>query len=66
MWRLTNPARRMPRTFPVSTSRTNVADHAAALGVTGSLIKPSFRVSRRFVAYRAFERVLIGSVPRTR
>jgi hypothetical protein len=31
----------MSRTFPVSTRKTNAAEPAGALGVTGSAIKPS-------------------------
>src|SRR5262249_60822260 len=34
--------------LPASVPRTNAADHAAALGVTGLLTKPSFRVSKMF------------------
>jgi hypothetical protein len=40
--------RRISRTFPASICRTNVADHAAALGVTDSLTKPSSRLSKMF------------------
>jgi hypothetical protein len=36
----------MSRTFPVLISRTNAADHAAALGVTGLAIKPSLAASK--------------------
>jgi hypothetical protein len=38
----------MSRTFLVSIRRANAADHAAALGVTGLLTKPSFRISKMF------------------
>jgi hypothetical protein len=36
--------------LPVSICRTNVADYAAALGVTGSLTKLSFMLSKMFGA----------------
>jgi hypothetical protein len=38
----------MPRPLSASIRRANAADHAAALGVTGLLTKPSFRVSKMF------------------
>jgi hypothetical protein len=38
----------MPQTAPVSIRRTNAAGHAAALGVTGSAIKPSLRLLKMF------------------
>jgi hypothetical protein len=38
----------MSRTFPVSIRRENAADHAPALGMTGLLTKPSFRLSKMF------------------
>ena len=40
----------MSRTCPVLIRTANAADHAAALGVTGSLTKPSFRLSKMFSA----------------
>jgi len=38
----------MSRTFSVSIRKANVADHAATVGVMGSLTKPSFRISNMF------------------
>jgi hypothetical protein len=38
----------MSRTFPISIRTANAADHAAALGVTGLLTKPSFKFSKMF------------------
>lgn len=45
---LTTPSRRMSRPRSASIRRGNAADHAAALGVTGLLTKPLFRVSKMF------------------
>jgi hypothetical protein len=56
---LTNRWRRMPRT---STRPANAADHAAAHGVTGSLIRLSLKTFEDIRSYRAFERTLIGSI----
>jgi len=36
----------MSRIFPVSIETANAADHAAALGVTGLLTKPSLGISK--------------------
>jgi hypothetical protein len=44
---LTKPPRRMSRIFPVSIHTANAGAHAA-LGVTGLLTKPSFRISNVF------------------
>jgi hypothetical protein len=41
-------SKRISRPLSVSICRANAANHAAALGVTGSLTKPSFRVSKMF------------------
>ena len=38
----------MSRTFLVSTHKANAADHAAVLGVTGLLTKPSLGISKMF------------------
>jgi hypothetical protein len=38
----------MSRILPVSICRANAGDHAAALGVTVSLIKPLLRISKMF------------------
>jgi hypothetical protein len=38
----------MSRTSLVTIRSANAADHAAALGVPGSLIKPSLEISRIF------------------
>jgi hypothetical protein len=38
----------MSQTAPVSIRRTNAAGHAAALGVTGSVTKPLFRILKMF------------------
>jgi hypothetical protein len=45
---LPKPSRRMSRTFSKSIRKENVADHAAPVGVMGSLTKPSFRISNTF------------------
>jgi hypothetical protein len=38
----------MSRTFLVSIRKATAADHAAALGVTGLLTKPSLGISKMF------------------
>jgi hypothetical protein len=38
----------MSRPFPVSIRTANAADHGAALGVMGLLIKPWLRLSKMF------------------
>jgi len=38
----------MSRRLPASIRRANAAAHTAALGVTGLLTKPSFRLSKMF------------------
>src|SRR5262249_35791952 len=45
---LTNPARKMSRTFPVLIRRATAAAHAVAPGVTGLPTKPSLRPSNMF------------------
>jgi hypothetical protein len=45
---LTNPSWKISRTFPATVRKIKAADHAATLGVTGLLTKPSSRLSNVF------------------
>jgi hypothetical protein len=47
MWR-PDESVEVSRTFLATICKTNAADHAAALGVTGLLTKASFRFSKMF------------------
>jgi hypothetical protein len=48
MWRPNEPVGKISRTFPATVCKTNAADHAATLGVTGLLTKPSSMLSNVF------------------
>ncbi len=48
MWRPNEPVAEDVLSLPGTICKTNAADHAAALGVTGLLTKPSSRLSNMF------------------
>jgi hypothetical protein len=48
MWRANEPTEEDVSDPPGTICRASAADHAAPLGVTGSLTKPSLRISKMF------------------